>query len=53
MDNELKKKIERAQKGDSSVLNELVEENYGLVKAISRRFENRRIWDGGYLSNWS
>ena len=43
MNNELKKKIELAQKGNKKILNELVEENFGLIKSISRRFENRRL----------
>lgn len=41
MDEELKKKIELAQKGNQNVLNDLVKDNYGLIKAISRRFDNR------------
>lgn len=41
MDEELKKRIELAQKGNQDVLNDLVKENYGLIKAISRRFDNR------------
>ena len=41
MDEELKKRIELAQKGNQNVLNDLVKENYGLIKAISRRFDNR------------
>ncbi len=41
MDEELRKKIEQAQSGNKEVLNKLVEENYGLIKAISKRFINR------------
>lgn len=41
MDEELKKKIEQAQHGDQKVLNDLVEENFRLIKSISRRFINR------------
>ena len=55
MSDELKKKIELAQNGNKEMLNELVKENYGLIKSIARRFENRRIWNGRYISdrsNW-
>lgn len=41
MNDELRRKIEQAQLGDKKILNDLVEENYGLIKAISRRFINR------------
>ena len=41
MDEELRKKIEQAQSGNKEILNKLVEENYGLIKAISKRFINR------------
>lgn len=41
MNDELRKKIEQAQEGNKKVLNDLVEENYGLIKSISRRFINR------------
>ena len=32
MEEELKKRIELAQKGNQNVLNDLVKENYGLIK---------------------
>ena len=41
MDDNLKKRIRKAQQGDRKVLNDLVKENYGLIYKISRRFENR------------
>ena len=41
MNEELKNKIKLAKAGDKEVLNDLVKDNYGLIKAISRRFENR------------
>lgn len=41
MNENLKNRILKAQKGDKKVLNELVEENYGLVCSIAKRFENR------------
>lgn len=41
MNEELKKKIIKAQNGDKNVLNEIVKENFGLIHSIGRRFENR------------
>ena len=41
MDENLKKKISKAQSGDKEALNEIVKDNYGLVYSIAKRFENR------------
>ena len=41
MNEELKKKIIKAQNGDKNALNEIVKENVGLIHSIGRRFENR------------
>lgn len=41
MNEELKKKIIKAQNGDKNALNEIVKENFGLIHSIGRRFENR------------
>lgn len=41
MNEELINKIKLAQSGDKNALNELVEDNYGLVYSIARRFYNR------------
>lgn len=41
MNEDLKERIKKAQKGDKHELDNLVKENYGLVYSISRRFENR------------
>ena len=41
MDEILKQRIKKAQKGNSRVLNELVIENQGLVYSIAKRFLNR------------
>ena len=41
MDDDLKMRIKKAQKGDIETLDNLVKDNYGLVYKISRRFENR------------
>ena len=41
MDENLKKKILKAQNGDEKALNEIVKENYGLIYSIAKRFENR------------
>ena len=41
MDETLKQKIIKAQEGDKLVLNELVEDNCGLIYSIIKRFENR------------
>lgn len=41
MNEELKKKIIKAQQGDKEELNNIIQENYGLIHSIARRFENR------------
>ena len=41
MNETLKQKIIKAQEGDKLVLNELVEDNCGLIYSIIKRFENR------------
>lgn len=41
MNEELKNKIIKAQQGDKNALSELIEENFGLIYNIARRFENR------------
>ena len=41
MNENLKNKIQQAQKGNKNTLNEIVKENYGLIYSIARRFENR------------